>query len=67
MLAQPPAGLMETLHQGLKLVLMLNGALTCEMPVRGKVNVSGPSLCVIADQGWHSAVQLSIPPQPCIM
>lgn len=62
MLARPPAGPMEeSLHQGLKLVLMLDGALACEMPVRGKVDVRGPSLCAIADQGCHTAVQIFDP------
>lgn len=47
----------ERCHQGLKLVLLLEGALCCEIPVLGMQSMSGPCLCAIMDQGDHIAAQ----------
>ncbi|MDE1150243.1 MAG: AraC family transcriptional regulator [Azospirillaceae bacterium] len=57
-LARPPAGRTEeALHQGLKFVLVLEGALDCALPGRPQARIGGPTLCVIADEGGHTASQ----------
>ncbi|WP_183030152.1 helix-turn-helix domain-containing protein [Altericroceibacterium spongiae] len=58
MIANPPAARMEErCHRGLKLVVLLQGALTCEIPIQGLCDIKGPSLCAILDRDGHMAAQ----------
>lgn len=47
----------ETLHNGVKLILLLGGSLECRLPTIEKVQINGPCLCAVLNDGDHIASQ----------
>ncbi|KAF0866097.1 AraC family transcriptional regulator [Pseudomonas sp. LD120] len=52
-LMDSPMWMQEPLWQGLKIILVLSGQLNCRVEGQPEVEIRGPTLCAVANQGEH--------------